>query len=202
MKKVFMIQLITIFLVIMGGWTVLAADVGGEAFEYFPLKSQNYWAYKVSLPDNQAYSQVVLVNSNLGQDIKVMVIINQIPRMEVAYLLNEQGLFRTKQISAEGVVTLKPMQLVLAAKLEPGMSWNWEAVEAAGKETARVIGFEKVSVPAGTFKALLVEYEGVYDDGTAYLERTWFVKGVGYVKVTSTMAGTTITKELLEYKIN
>ncbi len=202
MKKVFIIQLIAVLLIIMGNWRVLAADVGGEAYEYFPLKAQNYWTYKVSLPENKAYSQIVFVNSNMGQDIKVMVVINQIPVMEVAYLLNEQGLFRTKQISAEGVVTLKPMQLVLASKLEPGMSWNWEAAEEKGKETAKVVGFEKVSVPAGTFEALLVQYDGLYNDGTAYSEKTWFVKDVGYVKVVSVTADMTVTKELLEYKIN
>lgn len=202
MKKGHFIPLVAVLIFLMTAWTASAADDGGEAFEYFPLKAQNYWAYKVSLPDNKAYSQIVLVNSSVGQDIRAVVFINQIPQMEVVYKLNEQGLFRTKQISAEGVITLNPMQLVLASKLNPGSVWSWEAADTKGKETAKVVGFEKVTVPVGTFEALLLEYEGVYNDGTVYFEKTWFVKGVGYVKVVSTAGDMTITKELLEYKVN
>ncbi len=202
MKKRHLIGLVAVLVFLMSAWTILAIDDGGEAFEYFPLKAQNYWAYKVSLPDNKAYSQIVLVNSDIGQDIRAVVLINQIPQMEVVYKLNEEGLFRTKQISPEGVSTLNPIQLVLASKLDPGSSWSWEATEGKGKETAKVVGFEKVTVPTGTFEALLVQYEGVYNDGTAYFEKTWFVKGVGYVKVVSTVGDMTITKELLEYKVN
>lgn len=202
LKKRLLILLLVVFLPIYGAGVGLAIDNGGEAFEYFPLKAQNYWAYKVSLPDNKAYSQIVLVNSNNGQDIRTVIFINQMPQMEVVYKLNEQGLFRTKQISAEGVNTLNPMQLVLASKLDPGSGWSWEATDEKGKETAKVIGFEKITVPAGTFDALLVQYEGVYNDGTNYLEKTWFVKGAGYVKVVSVVEDTIVTKELLEYKVN
>lgn len=203
MLKRHLIRLVAVFLIlIVTSWPVLAIDDGGDALEYFPLKARNYWAYKMSLPDNKVYSQIVLVNSNSGQDIRTVVIINQMPQMEVVYKLNEQGLFRTKQISAEGVNTLKPMQTVLPSKLAPGSVWNWEANEGAGKEVAKVVGFEKVTVPVGTFEALLVLYEGVFDDGAAYSEKTWFVKGVGYVKAVTTIGETTITKELLEYEVN
>ena len=203
MKKRRLISLVTVLIFIMTvAGPALALDDGGEALEYFPLKAENYWVYKVSLPDNKAYSQIVLVNSINGQDIRAIVFINQIPQMEVVYKLNEAGLFRMKQISAEGVLSLNPMQLVLASKLNPGSSWSWEAVGEKGRETAKAVGFEKVTVPVGTFEALLVQYEGVYNDGTAYFEKTWFVKGVGYVKVVSTAGDMTITKELVEYKVN
>lgn len=195
-------QLVAAFLMLtIVSWPVLAIDAGGDAFEYFPLKVQNYWAYKVSLPDNKVYSQIVLVNSKSGQDIRTVVFINQIPQMEVVYKLNEQGLFRTKQISAEGVNTLKPMQTVLPFKLALDSVWSWEASEGPGEETAKVVRVEKVTVPAGTFEALLVKYEGIFNDGAAYSEMTWFVKGVGYVKAVTTIGGTTITKELLEYNV-
>lgn len=201
LKKKYMKSLIIILLLAMGTQGAFAADNGGDAFEYFPLKTQNFWSYKVTLPNDEVYSQVLFVNNQVGQDIKVVILINQMPWMEVGYLLNEQGLFRTKQISGEGVTTIEPKQLVLASKLDPGISWNWDAADQKGKETAKVVGYEKVTVTAGAFEALLVQYEGVYSDGTAYLEKTWFVKGIGYVKVVSTSAGMTTTKELLEYKI-
>ncbi|NLW45724.1 MAG: hypothetical protein GXY86_00055, partial [Firmicutes bacterium] len=48
----------------------------------------------------------------------------------------------------------------------------------------------------------LIQYEGVYKDGKAYFEKTWFVKDVGYVKAVTTVDGQTIIKELVEYKTN
>ena len=204
MHKRHLISLLAVLLMlIIVDWPVLATiDVGGEALEYFPLKARNYWAYKVSLPDNKAYSQIVLVNSNSGQDIRTVVFINQMPQMEVVYKSDGQGLFRTKQISAEGVNTLSPMQTVLPSEVSLGSVWSWEATEGPGKEIAKVVSFEKVTVPVGTFEALLVQYEGVFNDGVAYSEKTWFVKGVGYVKAVTTVGGTTITKELLDYEVN
>lgn len=202
MNKISFIFLIIVLLLVMNTLVVFAADNGGEAFEYYPLKTQNYWSYKVTLPNNEAYSQILFVNSQVGQDVRVVVLINQMPLMEIGYTLNEEGLFRTKQISPNGVVTLDPKQMVLASKLNPGMSWNWESADKKERESVKVIGVEKVTVPAGTFDALLVQYEGVYTDGTAYIEKTWFVKGIGYVKAVTSRANQTDTKELLEYKTN
>lgn len=201
MKKVGVLCILALMFISFGVLIVFAVD-GGEAVEYFPLKVKNIWSYKVDLPNNEAYSQMVLVNSQTGQDIRAMVLINEMPWMEVLYTVNEEGLFRTKQINAQGVEVIEPKQLVLPSKFSPGISWHWEAADGKGKETAKVIGFEKVTVPAGTFEALLVQYEGVYKDGTAYLEKTWFAKGVGYVKVESSAADQSVTKELLEYKTN
>lgn len=200
LKKAVMI--VAFVILTLGTWAVIADNNGGEAFEYFPLKAKNIWSYKASLPNNEAFSQQVMVTDQVGQNIKTVIFVNKTPWMEVSYLLNEQGLFRTKQISAEGVTTLEPKQMVLASKLVPGMSWNWETDDKKEKETAKVIGIEKVTVPAGTFEALLVQYEGNYKDGATYLEKTWFVKGVGYVKSILSTADQSIIKELLEYKIN
>ncbi len=202
LKKIGVLSILAVILLSIGTWVVLAEDTGGEAIEYFPLKEKNFWAYKISLPNNETYSQIVAVNSQIGQNIRAVVLINQMPWMEIAYIVNEEGLFRTKQISAQGVEVIEPRQMVLASKLNAGVNWNWEAADQKGKETARVIGKEKVTVPVGTFDALLVQYEGVYKDGTVYLEKTWFVKGIGYIKVESSAGDQTITKELVEYKVN
>lgn len=202
MKKYWIIPILTAIILIAANWVAFAEDIGGEAIRYFPLKAQNAWSYKVTLPNNESYSQILVVNSQFGQDIRVVVLINQMPWMEVVYSVNDEGLFRTKQISAQGVETIEPKQMVLAAKMDEDQVWTWEAADAKSKETVKVTGFEKVTVPAGTFEAIVVQYEGVYKDGAAYLEKTWFVKDVGYVKVASTIDGQTVIKELLEYKTN
>ena len=202
LKKYWVIPIITAVLLIVCNWIVLAEDVGGEAIQYFPLKAKNIWSYKVTLPNNETHSQILVVKSQVGQDIRVTVLVNRMPWVEVIYLINEEGLYRTKQISAQGVEVIEPKQMVLAAKMDANQVWKWEAADASEKETVKVLGFEKVTVPVGTFEAVLVQYEGTYKDGKDYLEKTWFVKDVGYVKATTTVDGQTITKELVEYKTN
>lgn len=202
LKKYWVIPIIAAVLLTVCNWIALAGDVGGEAIQYFPLKAKNIWSYKVTLPNNETYSQILVVNSQVGQDIRVMVLLNRMPWMEVIYSINEEGLFRTKQISAQGVEVIEPKQMVLAAKIDANQGWNWEATDASEKESVKVIGFEKVTVPVGTFEAVLIQYEGVYKDGKAYFEKTWFVKDVGYVKAVTTVDGQTIIKELVEYIAN
>ena len=202
MKKCWITPVLAAILLIVCNWHAIAEGVGGEATLYFPLKVNNVWSYKVTLPNNEVYSQILIVNSQVGQDIRVGVLINRMPFAEVIYSINEEGLFRTKQISAQGVEVIEPKQMVLAAKNNADQVWNWEAADTGEKESIKVIGFEKVTVPVGAFEALLVQYEGVYKDGKAYLEKTWFVKDIGYVKATTTIDGQTIIKELVEYKTN
>ncbi len=202
LKKFSIIFLIIVLMLVTSTWAAFAANNGGDAFEYFPLKPESFWSYKVTLPNNEVYSQIVFVNNQVGQDIRVLVLINQMPWMEVVYLLNEEGLFRVKQISPNGVVAVEPKQMMLASKLDPGISWNWESADKKERETVKVIGTEKVTVPVGTFEALIVQYEGVYPDGTAYIEKTWFVKGIGYVKAVNSRGDQAETKELIEYKTN
>jgi hypothetical protein len=202
LKKCWITPVLAAILLIVCNWHAIAEGVGGEATLYFPLKVNNVWSYKVTLPNNEVYSQILIVNSQVGQDIRVGVLINRMPFAEVIYSINEEGLFRTKQISAQGVEVIEPKQMVLAAKNNADQVWNWEAADTGEKESIKVIGFEKVTVPVGTFEALLVQYEGVYKDGKAYLEKTWFVKDIGYVKATTTIDGQTIIKELVEYKTN
>jgi hypothetical protein len=202
LKKYWVTPILAAILLIVCNWIALAKGIGGEATLYFPLKVNNIWSYKVTLPNNEYYSQIMIVNSQVGQDIRVGVLINRMPFAEVIYSVNEEGLFRAKQISAQGVEVIEPKQMVLAAKIKADQVWNWEAADGREKESVKVIGFEKVTVPVGSFEALLVQYEGVYKNGKAYLDRTWFVKDVGYVKATTTIDGQTIIKELVEYKTN
>ncbi|NLY76032.1 MAG: hypothetical protein GX075_12140 [Firmicutes bacterium] len=198
MKRILWLVLV-VLLAVTGGLPVGAEGIGGEAYDYFPLIPMNIWLYKVSLTEEKVFSQLVVVNGQTGQDIKTTVFFNKTPVMEVTYIYNEDGLFRTKQISAEGVETLNPKQMVLASKLAVGTGWDWKAADGQAKETTKVIGFEEVIVPAGTFQTLLVQYEGVDKSGAEFREKAWFAKGVGYVKAVTVIGGETITKELVGY---
>ena len=69
------------------------------------------------------------------------------------------------------------------------------------KETSKVLATEKVTVAAGTFETLLIQCQGIDDKGVAYDEKTWYAKGIGYVKDENLIEGKTYISELTEYNI-
>jgi hypothetical protein len=79
-------------------------------------------------------------------------------------------------------------EMAMETKLPVGMT----PTTATVTDTWRVVsGSESVTVPAGTFDALLLEKTG----GTS-IKRYWFVRGVGKVKETGTQ-----TEELASYEV-
>ena len=90
------------------------------------------------------------------------------------------------------------MQPLLIPKMSVGASWKWESADKKRRESSKVVGTEKVTVPAGTFETLVVQYEGVSDSGKAYLDKTWYAKGIGYVKDVMTIDGKATTLELYQ----
>ncbi|HEY9842319.1 MAG: hypothetical protein ACAI44_16080 [Candidatus Sericytochromatia bacterium] len=80
--------------------------------------------------------------------------------------------------AARGAGFIIAMQL----PFEPGHSWGGREFQG-GSETISVRGEETVSVPAGTFKALLIEHHLSYDNGKEDYLRYWYAPGVGMVKM-------------------
>ena len=73
--------------------------------------------------------------------------------------------------------------------LTPGAkwSWTWAATGISAKYQYRVVGKESVTVPAGTFEAVRVDYTAVVTSETRGVRPTlhgtlWIVSGVGLVK--------------------
>lgn len=77
-----------------------------------------------------------------------------------------------------GVNFVTAMQLPLT----PGNSWEGRVFQG-GTETVSVKGEETVTVPAGTFQALLIEHHLRYDNGKEDYLRYWYAPGVGMVKL-------------------
>jgi hypothetical protein len=182
-------------------WAKESGNTGVAGADYYPLKVGNKWAYKETVSDGTVmHHQEEVFNG--GQDtFRVGLALNGKPFAEIHYRLTDDGIFKTKVISAKGVDDSKPYQKILPARINAGYTWNWESESKKAKETAEVVGFEKVAVPAGTFDAVLVQYAGNTEDGTAYTDKTWFVKGIGYVKNVSAAGGETTTIELTDYKL-
>lgn len=88
-----------------------------------------------------------------------------------------------------------------------GRTWTWKGdVEGKpGNSTFTIIGEEEITVPAGTFKAWKVKTKTDDSGKTKATIYTWFVKGVGPVKIEldSTMnstAGSLKIKSRMELK--
>ena len=77
-----------------------------------------------------------------------------------------------------GVGFIIAMQL----PFEPGHAWEGRVFQG-GSETIAIKGYESVSVPAGNFRALLVEHHLRYDNGREDFLRYWYVPGIGMVKL-------------------
>jgi hypothetical protein len=119
--------------------------------------------------------------------------------------LNDGSLTKTELMTVDGqglicharggkdgrIVKLDPPQTIVRADLKVGDSWDSDG-EVAGMEIRQhftVLGEERVSVPAGSFRAFHVHCT---DSSvmSVTLDR-WFVPGVGFVKETTVVRGPT-----------
>lgn len=71
---------------------------------------------------------------------------------------------------------------ILKAPFSPGQSWEGRLFKE-GSETVKVIGWESVQVPAGTFQALKIEHHKQYPNGKADFLYYWYAPQVGMVKL-------------------
>lgn len=84
----------------------------------------------------------------------------------------------------DATLPLRGKNYIIAMQLpfNPGLSWEGRLFQG-GTETITVKGEETVTVPAGTFKALLVEHHLRYDNGREDFLRYWYAPEVGMVKL-------------------
>lgn len=193
--------LIVVLLSVGAGLFVVMGGNSRDDALYFPLKTDNHWVYKVTLPDNTNYRQDLVVLAPDGNNLKLQVVVNGSPYAEISYQVGDKGLLKLKQISPNGINQYEPGQLGLGSDLSVGASWEWKAKDSKMWLKARVVKAEKVTVMAGTFDTILVRTEGLGEDGKLYTDDTWYAKGVGYVKSVRTSEGKTQTEELTVYKL-
>ncbi len=125
----------------------------------------------------------------------------------------------TMTTSIGPVTTRTTSGVYLPTELTPGLRWSWtqalespiSTMEVAG--SAEVIGTQRVTVPAGTFEAVVVRSEVknhvVSKGGTippidhVQRDESWYVRGLGLVKnVTQAGAGYRADKVLVRYSVH
>lgn len=168
---------------------------------YFPLETGNQWAYMSSYFDDTKFREDLIVDKPANGTLRLMVFNNANPVAEIQFKRDKEGLSKIKEISGAGVAEYKPAQLSLASKVKVGASWKWQSADGKGKYTSKVRDGGKVTVPAGTFDTIVVYTEGVSESGEAYVDETWYAKGIGYVKSIVTIEKKKKVDELVEYKV-
>jgi len=100
-----------------------------------------------------------------------------------------------------GNQSVDPPRPLLRLAAKAGDTWDWEAAPVEGfqsrKYKFKVIGDEEVEVPAGKFKAILVEHETEVNGKNAKFEE-WYAPKVGLVKKVYHHLGA--TKQVMELK--
>lgn len=101
--------------------------------------------------------------------------------------VNEHGIICSARIDQDGETTkLDPPQIIVAAPLQAGTSWDFNG-DVAGTKVHQhygVIGEQDITVPAGKFRAFQIR--GVQTSPNPVEIDRWFVKGLGIVKDVTT----------------
>jgi len=201
-KRLWLVMVLIIFSLSMTSLLSWAAN-SNDASNYFPMKTSNKWHYKVTLNDKTSYDQIIQVGEPKDGQLRLIVVINGTPQVEIDYIQKETGLFKTREVSKDSTIVMEPLQMVLSAKLNIGNNWKWQSTNGKMQEKTKVIKKEQIKVPAGKFEAILIECEGVDAQGQAYKDQAWYAKGIGIVKdIYTANDGKSISQELVEHKLS
>ncbi len=127
-------------------------------------------------------------------------------RMREFLLRSDKGIFiyklgLKKSVSPEVDTMFTPSVPKVIYPLEPGTTTHWEGrlkvawVDKKIKFDGKVMGFEEITVPAGTFKCIKLFYDQRRGDDHIQ-ETAWYAEGVGQVKYD----GGEYVKELKSYQ--
>jgi hypothetical protein len=171
------IRLLVGLLVLLLGEMALAQNT---TYEYFPLKQKTKWTYKVQ--DQTVEVQVNGTEKFNGEECtKVDTIVNGKVQASELYFVKGDGVYRVKVKDDK----IDPAVKVLMIPPKKGEGWEVKSKvgsqSVSGKFVIKELS-EKVTVPKGTFDAVLVEGTDLDVAGQKTTVKMWFAKGVGIVK--------------------
>jgi hypothetical protein len=175
---------------------------------YYPLEVGRRWFYRVNFaiqpaeggardnPDDddaggEHYLDVYVAEPILLKGVRVAALewkLDQALAQRSYFRVEEDVLrcFRRLQGASESVkdFTLTPPQPTLPRNPTVGQTWTWEGTSgpSEGTQTWTVVRKESLTVPAGTFEAIVVESTFTGEDDSRGKTTRWLVKGLGLVK--------------------
>ena len=166
---------------------------------YYPLEVGNAWTYRVTAAGKDSSVTTRIAKHEKSGD--VILAKHESPGVAPTEYLAQtaKGVFRHRLNNAE----LTPPFPILLYPAKVGDKWKgaFTIEKEAGKHTfeAEVMSEETVDVPAGKFKALVVNVK-LSGGGQAIEANYWFAKDGGLVKQSIPVGGATVTLELEKFE--
>lgn len=172
--------------VLFGGALIAQQPKGGAPADYFPIKKDTKWTYKVG--DNTVEVRCVssskvgtedhwLFETKVGSEAKTTEV----------FVVKTDGVYRTK---VKDDPLTPPVKIL---PLPPNKDTSWDVNTKLGTQTVKgtlkvVKDKDPIETPGGKFEAVLVEGKDMDVAGSKTTVRIWFAKGVGIVKAEFTLA--------------
>jgi hypothetical protein len=185
-------------------FSVAAKKPKAPAADFFPLRVGDSWTYRNS--DGESQYTLKVLSEEKQADGSSRYEIELLAGVQVRKFFSKPSgwvlLHAERYPEHEGLeAKYEPPKQHLQNPLVPGFKWEWKGkdyTQTDVTESSQVIGFEKVSVPAGKFRAMKIASK--VTGGAAVMNKTyWYADGVGLVKTTTEAGEIKYGSELIDY---
>ncbi|HMG05455.1 MAG TPA: hypothetical protein VK581_08340 [Chthoniobacterales bacterium] len=184
--------------------SVAAKKLNPVAADYFPLRVGDFWTYHSTTSATEYSLKVLSEEKQADGTIRSLVETSAGVKVQTWYskpvgwvLMHEERYPEHEALVAK----YEPPRQYLQNPLVAGTKWEWTGKDYTFTdihEKNKVVGFEKVTVPAGKFRAMKVV--SLVAAGKAGMTKTyWYAEGVGLVKSTTVGGQITYGWELTDY---
>lgn len=170
---------------------------GAATSEYYPLKKDSKWVYKVG--ESTITVKVTTADAN-GATLDTLV--NDKSVATEVIQVTKDGILRTKINGKDITPPVKILDLKDGKLPAVGATWKVDskvADQPLKGEWKLTADKEKTKVPAGEFDAAVVDGSAFEIAGTKTGIKYWFAPGKGIVKLSYNIAGNEAVLELKEY---
>lgn len=192
-----------VFAMFLASLGAAAQKSKAPAPDYFPLRVGDSWTYR-NTSDGSQFSLKVVSEEKQG-DGTIRYQVEKLAGVRILTWFSKVSGWVLMHLESypehEGLQAVyEPPKQYLKNPLVASAEWTWKGKDQTltdVDESNKVLGFEKVSVPAGKFRAMkVVSRVG----GGVQMTRTyWYAEGVGLVKSTTEGRGLTYGSELADY---
>jgi hypothetical protein len=173
------------------------------AADYFPLHVDDFWTYRNTSGDGE-YSLKVL-SEEKQTDGSTRYLVEMLSGVKIDSLFSKTNgwvlMHGERYPEHEGMESkYEPAKQHLPNPLVAGTKWEWKGKDVTQtdlQEMNKVIGFEKVTVPAGKFRAMKVVSQ--VTGASPFTKTYWYADGVGLVKSKTEGGKISYNWELVDY---
>ncbi|MBX9950785.1 MAG: hypothetical protein K2Y39_16565 [Candidatus Obscuribacterales bacterium] len=184
----------------------IAAANSAPTADLFPLKSGNFWTYKVTDPRGKMSQSKWVVSAAKEKSGRPLFKLSSGDTVKV--YSKRDGRTYLERIEYPGKpadgVEFTPAKLVIDTNIRMDNVWKWNGKRSRGNaenEHWQTFPNEKVRVPAGEFECVRVGGLSVRDGVMVYQTR-WFAKNIGVIKSLDVQGSQKTLEELLKYRVN